>query len=147
MIVDKIFETDIFPKLKDYVTEKSIYSPKVVKKQVLDSGIFPIVTVKLTPIRDRINNLSYGEKTYSFGIDINIYAQEKTVGTTKYAKKTICDEVTEHVANYFEENYHVKIKIEYDILNIDSDVHRNNVRISGRLDTKYGEDNLVIYPY
>ena len=38
------------------------------------------------------------------------------------------------------------IKVEYDILNVDIDVHRNNIKISGKLDTKYGLDNLVIYP-
>ena len=104
----------------------------------MDSKIFPIVPVKLLPIENTYNNLSYGEETYNFGIEINIYAQEKTVGTSKLSKKTICDEVTKKVIEYFKNNYHVSIKLEYDLPNIDSNIHRNYVRITGKLDTKYG---------
>ena len=50
------------------------------------------------------------------------------------------------MVNYFKTNYHVTIKTELDAINADSNVHRNIVRISGKLDTKYGLDNLVIYP-
>ena len=145
MVIDSIFENYIFPNLKEYVTTNSIYSPKVTKKQVLDSKIFPIVPVKLLPIENAYNNLTYGEQTYTFGIDINVYAQDKVLGTDKISKKTVCDEVTEQVVDYFKK-YHVTTRVEYDILNIDENVHRNNIRISGKLDTKYGEDNLVIYP-
>ena len=146
MIVNNVFENIIYPKLKEYVETKSIYSPKVTKKQVQDSKIFPIVPVKLLPIENQYNNLNYGEQTYTFGIDINVYAQDKTVGNKKTAKKTICDEVTKIVSDFFMETYHVTIKIEYDILNIDSSIHRNNIKITGKLDTKYGLDKLVIYP-
>ena len=146
MIVETIFKDIIYPKLKQYVESKSIYNPKVTKKQVLDSKVFPIVPVKLLPVEIQYNNLNYGEETYTFGIDINVYAQDKTIGTDKLAKKTICDEVTRHIEEFFRTTYHVTIRTEYDILNIDSSVHRNNVRITGKLDTKYGLDNLVIYP-
>ena len=143
--VDEIFKETIFPELKRYVETNSIYSPKVTKKQVLDSKTFPIVPVTLLPIENTYNNLTYGEQTYTFGIDINVYAQDKVLGTDKLSKKTVCDEVTKHVVDYFKK-YHVTTRVEYDKLNIDENVHRNNVKITGKLDTKYGEDNLVIYP-
>lgn len=146
MIVEEIFKNTIFPDLKLYVEANSTFAPKVTKKQVLDSKKFPIVTVKLLPIRNKYNNLNYGEETYTFGINIDIYAQDAIIITDKVAKKTICDEVTKWVIDYFKSYYHVSIKVEYDLFNVDQDVHRNNVRISGKLDTKYGEDNLVIYP-
>lgn len=146
MLVEDIFNDTIYPNLKTYVETNSLYSPKVTKKNPLDSKIFPIVPVKLLPIENTYNNLSYGEETYNFGIEINIYAQEKTVGTSKLSKKTICDEVTKKVIEYFKNNYHVSIKLEYDLPNIDSNIHRNYVRITGKLDTKYGSNNLVIYP-
>ena len=145
MVIDEIFKDVIFPELKSYVETNSIYSPKVTKKQVLDSKTFPIVPVKLLPIENAYNNLTYGEQTYTFGIDINVYAQDKIVGTDKISKKTVCDEVTGQVVDYFKK-YHVTTRVEYDILNVDESVHRNNIRITGKLDTKYGEDNLVIYP-
>lgn len=146
MIVENIFESKIYPELKRYVEEKSIYSPTVTKAMPQQSKVFPIVPIKLLPVTNKYNNLSYGEETYTFGIDINVYSQDKTINSKKTSKRTICNEVTKQVVNYFKTNYHVTIKTELDAINADSNVHRNIVRISGKLDTKYGLDNLVIYP-
>lgn len=146
MILENIFESKIYPELKKYVEEKSIYSPAVTKAMPQQSKVFPIVPVKILPVTNKYNNLSYGEETYTFGIEINVYSQDKTVANKKISKRTICNEVTEQVVDYFKTNYHVTIKTELDAINADSNVHRNIVRISGKLDTKYGLDNLVIYP-
>ena len=142
MIVENIFENKIFPELKKYVEEKSIYKPTVTKAMPQQSKVFPIVPVKLLPVTNKYNNLSYGEETYTFGIEINVYSMV----SGKTSKRTICNEVTEQVVDYFKNNYHVTIKTELDALNTDSNVHRNIIKIIGRLDTKYGLDNLVIYP-
>lgn len=142
MIVENIFENKIFPELKKYVEEKSIYKPTVTKAMPQQSKVFPIVPVKLLPVTNKYNNLSYGEETYIFGIEINVYSM--TSG--KASKRTVCNEVTKHVVDYFKNNYHVAIKTELDALNADSNVHRNIIKITGTLDTKYGLDNLVIYP-
>lgn len=145
-MVKKTFETIIYPKMKNYVEMQSIYKPKVTKKQTQESKIFPIVPIRLLPIENSYNNLSYSEETYSFGIDINVYAQDKTIDNLKVSKKTICDEITEKIIEFYKTNYHVTIRVEYDIPNIDSNIHRNNIRITGKLDTKYGLNKLVIYP-
>ena len=146
MIVENLFETVIFPQLKKYVEEKSIYNPLVTKAMPQESKVFPIVPTKLLPVTNKYNNLSYGEQTYTFAIDINVYSQDKTIDGKKISKRTICNETSNHVVDFFANNYHVTIRVELDALNADSDVHRNYIRISGKLDTKYGLDNLVIYP-
>lgn len=146
MIVEIVFEQVIFPELKKYVEEKSIYRPLVTKAMPQESKVFPIVPVKLLPVTNQYNNLSYGEETYTFGIDINIYSQDKTIDGKKISKRTICNEVTNIIVGYLKGNYRFTIKTELDVLNIDSNVHRNNIRITGKLDTKYGLDKLVIYP-
>lgn len=146
MIVENIFETIIFPNLKEYVETNSIYSPKVTKRMPQESKVFPIVPVKLLPVTNKYNNLNYGEETYTFKIEINIYAEEKTINNIQISKRTICNEITNKVVEYFKNNYHVTIKTELDALNIDINIQRNIVRISGKLDTKYGENNCVIYP-
>lgn len=142
MIVENIFEDKIFPELKKYVEEKSIYKPTVTKAMPQQSKVFPIVPVKLLPVTNKYNNLSYGEESYTFGIEINVYS----MASGKTSKRTICNEVTEQVVDYFKINYHVTIKTELDAINADSNVHRNIIKITGKLDTKYGLDNLVIYP-
>ena len=146
MIVENLFETVIFPQMKKYVEEKSIYNPLVTKAMPQERKVFPIVPTKLLPVTNKYNNLSYGEQTYTFAIDINVYSQDKILDGKKISKRTICNEVTGHIIDYFSNNYHVTIKNELDAINADSSVHRNIIRISGKLDTKYGLDNLVIYP-
>ena len=146
MIVENIFETIIYPELKAYVETNSIYNPKVTKKKPQESKLFPIVPVKLYPVTNKYNNLNYGEETYTFKIEINIYAEEKTINNVKVSKRTICNEITSKVVEYFKNNYHVTIKTELDALNVDINIQRNTVRVSGKLDTKYGENNYVIYP-
>lgn len=142
MIFKDVFDNKIFPDMKKYVEEKSIYNPTVTKAMPQQSKVFPIVPTKLLPVERQYNNLSYGEVTNTFGIEINVYA----MASGNVSKRTICDEVTDIIIKYFEDNYRVKIKVNYDAINADSNVHRNIVNITGKLDTKYGLDKLVIYP-
>ena len=146
MLVEDIFDIKFYPELKEYVEENNLYNAKVVKVNPQDSKVFPIIPVKLLPVTNRYNNLSYGEETYSFGIEIDIYTIDKTIEDKKVSKKTICDDLTKLIVGYIKDNYHFKIKVTHDAPNIDSSIHRNIVRLTGVLDTKYGNDNLVIYP-
>lgn len=142
MIVSEVFENTIYPKLKEYVEKTSIYKPKVTKKKPQESKTIPIVPVSLIYDRNTYNNLSYGEETYTFGINIDVY----TCDVDDVSKRTICNEITNVIVDYLKENYRLTIKITLDAPNTDSNIHRNNLRITGKLDTKYGLDKLVIYP-
>ena len=161
MLVEEVFEMKFFPELKEYIeTTDTLYSSKVVKFKPEDSKIFPIIPVTLLPrITNKYNNLSYGEETYSFGIEIDIYAIDKTievetigendepiVETKKVSKRTICDNLTKLIVNYIKDNYHFTVHITHGAPNIDDNVYRNLIQLTGVLDTKYGNDNLVIYP-
>lgn len=146
MIVEEVFDKTIYPNMKQYVETNSIYSPLITKAMPQESKKFPIAPTKLLPITNQFNNLNYGEETYTFGINIDVYAIDQTIDGKKVSKRTICDEVTKWVIDYFNTNFRVTIKNYPDVSNADSNVHRNNIKISGKLDTKYGLDKLVIYP-
>ncbi len=146
MIVEDLYYNTIYPLMKKYVETNSIYHPIVTKKYTNQSKKFPIVPTKLLPVVNHFNNLSYGEQTYDFGIDINVYSIDKTVDDKKISGETICNEVTEKIVEFFVKNYRVTINKELNVENIDSNVHRNRIQISGVVDTKYGLDKLVIYP-
>jgi len=148
MLVEEVFEMKFYPELKEYIEENDkLYSSKVVKNKPEDSKIFPIIPVKLLPkITNKYNNLNYGEETYSFGIEIEIYATNMTIDGKKVSKKTICDNLTKLIVNYIKDNYHFTVHVTHDAPNIDTNVHRNIIQLTGVLDTKYGNDNLVIYP-
>lgn len=145
-LVQEVFNNKIYPELKSYIDNNSIYKPLVVKSKPSVSKVFPIVPIKLLPSQNTYGNLSYTQENFSFGIEIDINAQDKTFDGNKVSKRLICEEITNWIVKYFKENYRVTIYIDSNATITDDNVHRALVRISGVLDTRYGIDNLVIYP-
>ena len=158
MVVEDMFDNVFYPGLKEYIEAHNDYSAKVVKVHPQDSKVFPIIPVRLLSVTNRYNNLNYGEETYSFGIEIDIYSIDATIEETieennqttttykKVSKKMICDNIAEMIVDYIKSNYHFTIKVTHDAPNMDTNVHRTIIRLNGVLDTKYGDSNLVIYP-
>ena len=146
MRVNDLYKNKFFPELKEYVESNSIYSPLVTKVYTEQSKVFPIVVVQLVRERQVFNTLTWGEKTYPFRIDINVYSNDKPINNTKVSKITITDEISDLIETYFNENYKVSISRHDDIANIDGSIRRNLIEIEGILDTKWGEEGLTIYP-
>lgn len=154
MVVEEAFENIIYPGLKEYLIENSNYSPIVTKAYTEQSKVFPIVIVNLNRVINNYGNLTYGEENYPFRIDINIYANDKTIDIVesgvsthkKVSKITIASEISGLVETYFKTNFRVTVNRQDDIDNIDGSIRRNFIRISGIFDTKFGEGNYVIYP-
>ncbi len=146
MIANKLLKEKIYPELKEYIETNSEYSPLVTKVYTEQSKVFPIVTVQLATERQNFGNLTYGERTYPFRIYINVYANDKTIKNTKVSKIAITDEISELVETYFNESCKVSLSREDDIANIDGTIRRNLIRVEGIIDTKLGEDNLIVYP-
>jgi len=146
MRVKQLYNEKFFPELKSYVEGNSIYSPLVTKVYTEQSKIFPIVTVQLVRERQIFNTLTWGEQTYPFRIDINVYSSDKTINNTKVSRKVINDEIVGLIEDYFNNNYKISISEQLDLANIDGNIRRDFVRVEGILDTKWGEDGLTIYP-
>lgn len=146
MRVKELYNEKIFPELKSYIETNSIYSPKVTKVYTEQSKVFPIITVQLVRERQIFNNLTWGEKTYPFRIDINVYSNDKTVNNTKVSKIVITDEIAGLVEDYFNDNYKISVSRQDDMANIDGNIRRDFIRVEGILDTKWGDNDLTIYP-
>lgn len=146
MVVKKLYNDKIYPELKSYVETNSIYSPVVTKVFTEQSKVFPLVTVRLVKEKQKFNTLTYGEKTYPFRIEINVYSNDKSIDNTKVSKIVITDEISDLIETYFNENCKVSLTREDDIANIDGNIRRNLIVVEGIVDTKLGEDNLIIYP-
>ena len=146
MLTQEIFENELYPDLKEYLEQHSNYSPVLVKRYTGESKVFPIVTMLLYRTSREYTTLTYGEKTYDFRLEIDVYAKDIVSEGAKVSKRIVGNEITKHIVDFFEEYYTVSIRVNYDTVNIDGEVYRNNVRISGVLDTKYGNDKLVTYP-
>lgn len=146
MLTQEILENELYPDLKEYLEQHSNYSPILVKRYTGESKVFPIVTMLLYRTSRDYTTLTYGEKTYDFRLEIDVYAKDVVSEGAKVSKRIVGNEITKHIVDFFEEYYTVSIRVNYDTVNMDGEVYRNNVRISGVLDTKYGNDKLVTYP-
>lgn len=146
MVVKKLYNDKIYPELKSYVETNSMYSPVVTKVFTEQSKVFPLVTVRLVKERQKFNTLTYGEKTYPFRIEINVFSNDKSVDSTKVSKIVITDEISDLIETYFNENCKVSLSRQDDIANIDGNIRRDLIVVEGIVDTKLGEDNLIIYP-
>lgn len=146
MRVNDLYKEKIYPELKTYIETNSIYSPVVTKVYTEQSKVFPIITVQLVRERQIYNTLTWGEETYPFRIDINVYSNDKTVNNTKVSKIVIADEISDLVEDYFNNNYNISISRSDDIANIDGNIRRNFIRVEGIVDTRLGNDDLIIYP-
>ena len=87
-----------------------------------------------------------GWKRYPFRIEINIYSNDKTIDNKKVSKIAITDEISDIVETYFNDSCKVSLLREDDIANIDGNIRRNIIIVEGILDTKLGEDDLIMYP-
>lgn len=145
-IVQNVFNEKIYPELKEYIETNSLYNPLVTKSKPTISKRFPIIPVKLLTYNNKYNNLSYGEETYRFGIEIDINCQDKQIDDKQVSRRTICEELIELTMKYFKNNYRVRIRVNPNAINTDERVHRAIIRITGIIDTKYGLDRLVVYP-
>lgn len=145
-IVQNVFNEKIYPELKEYIETNSLYNPLVTKSKPTISKRFPIIPVKLLTYNNKYNNLSYGEETYRFGIEIDINCQDKQIDDKQVSRRTICEELIELTMQYFKNNYRVRIRVNPNAINTDERVHRAIIRITGIIDTKYGLDRLVVYP-
>lgn len=121
MIVADLFEQTIFPNLKEYVESNS---NALVSKKKIDS--YPLVVVKLLPIKNQYSSLNYEEEVYIFGIDIKIFSNEDiTVITNK-------------VIDYFRTNFRLTLRLELDV---SESIYQNNIRVTGKM-----KDHIV-YPF
>ena len=141
-----LFNNKIFPELKTYIETNSIYSPVVTKVYTEQSKVFPIVTVQFAREKQKFNNLTWGEKTYTFRLYINVYSNDRTIENTKVSKIAITDEISGLIETYFNDSCKISLTREDDIANIDGNIRRNIIIVEGILDTKLGEDNLIMYP-
>lgn len=131
---------EIYEALKEYLEAHSIYQPTV-KKDIPEEKIFPLVIVKLLPYTDDYTTLKYTDKTYDYGLEINIYAMQQG----NIAKQSITNEISNHVETFFNTVYRMNVKVSKNVLNEDTSVARDIVQATCILDTKY-KDKLMIYP-
>lgn len=137
---------NIYSGLKQYISEKSIYTPKCVKYKPNEISLFPLVTCVEGKSEYTFTTLNYTDEIYTYDImEINVFAQNKTVNGQQISGMTIKDEIISHIQRYFKEVYKLNVKVTPNAPNLDDSIYRGIVNVSCKIDTKF-KDRLVIYP-
>lgn len=137
--IQSIYDS-LFKELKIYLNNNSKYTPYVGKKEPNEKK-FPIVIFKNISRDSIYTTLKYTDEIYYMDLEINVYAIQYN-GTSNM---TIANEITNLIEQFFKDKYKVKVKINEDVANIDSNVYRNLISVSFKVETKY-KDKLIISP-
>ena len=130
----KTFE-DTKKGLKEYLSFKSLYSPFVTSNS--NMNIFPKVVVEMADDREIKTDTKRFNVISSKYIEINIYAQDKTVGTKKVSGRTIAREIETHIKNYMGEYLNFKRTLDTPTPNLDTTVYRITMRYQKNINEKF----------
>ncbi len=129
----------IFQYAKQYIKQKSTYSPEVFKNVPTESDIFPLVIIPECKIILDEETLKYGERRYEIIFNIEIYTTDKSINNKKVSKNTIMQELEKLVYEVFEEHYKLLGKEPEIRPNADTNVAREEIRFTGKI------KNNIIY--
>ncbi len=130
---------NIFQYAKQYIKQKSIYSPEVFKNAPTESDIFPLVIIPNCKIALNEETLKYGERKYEVVFEIEIYSTDKTVGNKKTSRQTIIQELEKLVYDVFEEHYGLLGEEPEVKPNADTNIARESIKFTGKI------KNNIIY--
>ena len=137
--IQKLYDT-IFKDLKEYILANSKYSPYVFQNEPEDK-LFPLVVMKQRETSGDYTTLKYTDYIYPMNFNINVYAIQRS----NVSNITICNELCDLIEIFFRDTYHMKVKTDRNVENIDMNVHRAFIKVSCQIDTKF-KDKLIIYP-
>ena len=134
MAMPEVYD-QIFQYAKQYIKEKSKYSPKVLKNTQYDKKI-PFISIK--EIRDDLydENLDKTDQRFNIGYEIKIY----TINKGRTAKEEIAEELKNLVNDVFDTHYGLRRTFNKEIPNVDLNVFRWGMRFEGKID-----ENKIIY--
>ena len=131
---------EIFQEYKEFIVERSKYSPRVVKDYTSTSTYFPIISCQLSNLMDTdfctIDMIENHEEMY---LTIDIYTQNKTIDNNKIASQLINDELTELTIQFFNS---IKMKKTLCRLtpNADTSITRRTIQYQGLI--SYARGNI-----
>lgn len=130
---------NMFQYAKQYIKQKSIYSPEVFKNAPTESNIFPLVIIPQCKIILDEETLKYGERKYEVIFEIEIYVTDKSINNKKVSRTTIIQELEKLIYETFEEHYGLLGGEPTITPNADTNVARETIRFTGKI------KNNIIY--
>lgn len=97
-------ETPIFKKLKEYLQDKSMFSPNVFNATPKSLAVFPTIVFKETDNRQNVRGTTLNRiETINDIVDtIEIYAKDMVIDGVTYTKKQIINELKYLIFDFFQ---------------------------------------------
>lgn len=130
---------NMFQYARQYIKQKSTYSPEVFKNAPTESNIFPLVIIPQCKIILDEETLKYGERKYKVIFEIEIYTTDKSINNKKVSRTTIIQELEKLIYETFEEHYGLLGGEPKITPNADTNVARETIRFTGKI------KNNIIY--
>lgn len=125
---------------KEYIQDKSQYTPTVLKTAPQEINQFPLVVIPECKLILKDETLKHKEKEYRLIFNIEIYSTDKTVGGKKVARQSIIAELEKLIYDVFEEHYLMKVAEPKPTPNIDRNVDRLYMRAEATIN-----ENKIIF--
>lgn len=122
------------------MTDNSEYNPKVLKSTPSEISKNPLVIIPKCKLYLIDETMDKKEQEFKLIFEIEIYSQDKVVGTKTIARQSIIEELDKLVYDVFSEHYGMKLKEDKSIPNIDTNVDRQYVRYEGTIN-----ENKIIF--
>lgn len=140
MRLDVDIHNIVFQYAKQYIKQKSKYSPEVLKNAPTESKIFPLVIIpkcKVILNDETLKTPSKSEKGYKIIFDTEIYATDKTVGANKkISRQTIISELEDLLCEVFEEHFGLLGAEPKPKANADTNISREGIEFTGKYKNK-----------
>ena len=128
----------IFQDYKQFIIERSSFSPRVVKDYTNTSAYFPIISCQLSNFVDTdyctIDMIENHEEMY---LTIDIYTKNEAVKNNKVASQQINDELTELTIQFFNSKK-MKRTLCRLVPNADNSITRRTIQYQGLISTARG---------
>lgn len=129
-IVDKIY-----PNLKEYLTEKSQYSPRILQKAIKQSDKFPLVTIIESDNSNDIVDTNFMESTDNVDLTIDIYTQDKTLENSIISCVSISNELVGLTDYILSKKYRFRRVFCKRTPNLDSSIYRVTMKYTKKVIT------------
>ncbi|MEG0366523.1 MAG: hypothetical protein RR585_06790 [Coprobacillus sp.] len=117
---------DVLKGLKEYLTQNSAYKPFV--KTFASGSDYPMVVFEKVGDIERSSDMQRKTTISTITYEINIFAKNKTVGTTNVLNINIANEIESHIKNYMGKKLGMKRTYDKPSPNVDSSIYRITMR-------------------
>ena len=129
------FTNQVYRDVKEYVSEKSQYAPRVRNKALKESDKFPLITIIEDDNTNELVSINFQESTDKIFISVNIYAVDMPLGNATISNVNIVRELARLVDDIVGKKYKMRRTYCKPTPNLDNTVYRITMKYTKKIIT------------